>query len=64
MAAERILFELPQKKARLVTLEQKVAQLDLEDLDKESLCSAASATLSKLRDGVSSHSTKACCYSD
>ena len=50
MAAERILSELPQKKARLVTLEQKVAQLDLEDLDKESLCSAASATLSKLQE--------------
>ena len=27
-----------------------MAQLDLEDLDKESLCSAASATLSKLQE--------------
>jgi hypothetical protein len=50
VAATSILNDLSQKKARLISLERKVDELHLEDLEEESLRSAASATLNKLQE--------------
>ena len=52
VAARKVFLELPRKKARLTSLEHKVTQLDIVDLDRESLCSAANATLCKLQEQV------------
>jgi hypothetical protein len=52
VAARKVVLELPRKKARLTSLEHKVTQLDIVDLDRESLCSAAKATLCKLQEQV------------
>ena len=50
VVAKNVLNDLPVKKACLTYLERRVAELCLENLDKESLYSTVNATLSKLQE--------------
>ena len=52
VAAKNVVDDLPMKKARLASLETKVADWDIGDLDRESLQTAANITLCKLQEQI------------
>ena len=52
VAAKNVVDDLPKRKARLASLETKVADWDIGDLDRESLQTAAHNTLCKLQEQI------------